>query len=53
VIERISQGEKKDPSLEIILGDGLLTMMENLLESLNNDTLSVIEFIATKPSSLG
>ena len=51
VIKRIKQGEKKDPSLEIILGDSFLTMMENLLESLTNNKLSVVEFIATKASS--
>ncbi len=51
VIERVLQGERKDPNLEIILGDSFLTMMENLLESLTDDKLSVVEFIAIKPSS--
>ncbi|HIF88732.1 MAG TPA: methyltransferase domain-containing protein [Candidatus Thioglobus sp.] len=51
VIERIKQGGKKEPGLEIILGESFLTMMENLLEALQNDRLSVVEFVATKPST--
>jgi len=51
VVERIKQGEKKELGLEIILGESFLTMMENLLEALKNDRLSVVEFVATKPGS--